>query len=117
LTALGGHSVEMLRFVVFSASGAAAGLVGALVLADTGCDPFSGMPRNLLAATAVIVGGRQVFEGSIIGGLAVGILQSLSVIVLGSRWQDAVTYSLLIALLLVRPEGLMGRRNRLEDTK
>lgn len=61
---------------------------------------------------ALIIGGVGRFEAPILGGFIIGILQSLAVWVFSSRWQDAVTFTLLILFLLLRPQGLLGEKQR-----
>ena len=75
-------------------------------------DPYVGMPMLLSAVVALIIGGVGRFEAPILGGFIIGILQSLAVWVFSSRWQDAVTFTLLILFLLLRPQGLLGEKQR-----
>jgi len=66
----------------------------------------------LNAVVALIIGGIGRFEAPILGGFIIGILQALSVWVFSARWQDAVTFTLLIIFLLFRPQGLIGEKRR-----
>ena len=61
---------------------------------------------------ALIIGGVGRFEAPVLGGFLIGILQSLAVWAFSSRWQDAVTFSLLLIFLLFRPQGLLGEKQR-----
>jgi len=73
------------------------------------------MPMLLISAVAMIVGGIGVFESAVIGGFTIGILQNLAVWKISARWQDAITFLLLILFLLLRPQGLLGKKRRVEE--
>lgn len=107
-----GMDINKMRLVLFSLSGFFAALGGGLVAYDVGMDPYVGMPMFLNAVVALIIGGMGRFEAPIMGGFIIGILQALTVWVFSSRWQDAVTFTLLILFLLFRPQGLIGEKER-----
>lgn len=107
-----GMNIYKMRLVLFILSGFFAALGGGLVAYDVGMDPYVGMPMLLNAVVALIIGGMGRFEAPIIGGFIIGILQAMAVWVFSSRWQDAVTFTLLILFLLFRPQGLMGEKKR-----
>jgi branched-chain amino acid transport system permease protein len=113
-TVLGFHT-GVVRLGVFALGSALAGVAGVLVALDVGVDPNVGMPALLAAATALIVGGVGTFEGPVIGGFLLGLVQSLVVWQLSARWVDTMTFLILILFLLFRPWGLAGRRRRLEE--
>jgi branched-chain amino acid transport system permease protein len=101
-----------MRLILFSLSAFFAAVGGGLIAFDVGMDPYVGMPMLLNAVVALIIGGIGRFEAPILGGFIIGILQSLSVWALSARWQDAVTFTLLILFLLFRPQGLFGEKKR-----
>lgn len=107
-----GLDIYKMRTVLFILSAAFAAVGGGLVAYDVGMDPYVGMPMLLNAVVALIIGGVGRFEAPIIGGLIIGILQSLSVWAFSARWQDAITFTLLIVFLLFRPQGLFGEKKR-----
>ena len=78
-------------------------------------DPNVGMPALLVSAVAMIIGGVGILESAALGGFVIGILQNLAVWKLSARWQDAITFILLILFLLMRPQGIMGKRRRIEE--
>ncbi len=100
--------------VAFALGSALVGVAAILKGVDVGVDPNSGMAAFLGGAVAVIVGGVGIFEGVILSGIAVGVLQSLAVWRFSAQWQDAITFLLLILFLLFRPQGILGRRRRVE---
>jgi branched-chain amino acid transport system permease protein len=112
--ALKGYDVKRLHLVAFGISGVL-GSAGALLTAyDLGFHPNGGLAILLLAIVAVIIGGRQSFLGPILGALLVGISRNLVVWFWSSKWQDAVTFLLLAITLLLIPNGILGRKTRLE---
>lgn len=107
-----GMDINKMRLSLFGLSAFFAAVGGGLVAYDVGMDPYVGMPMLLNAVVALIIGGVGRFEAPIVGGLIIGILQSLAVWTFSSRWQDAVTFTLLILFLLLRPQGLLGEKQR-----
>lgn len=107
-----GMNINKMRLTLFTLSGFFAALGGGLVAYDVGMDPYVGMPMLLNAVVALIIGGMGRFEAPVIGGFIIGILQAMAVWAFSSRWQDAVTFTLLILFLLFRPQGLMGEKKR-----
>jgi len=113
--ALLGYDVGAYRYLGFALAGffcAAASLVTAY---DVGIDPYTGLQALLLAIVAVIVGGRGSFLGPVLGALILGVLRAEVVWYLSPRWQAAATFGLLATFLLLRPQGILGRSNRLEE--
>lgn len=108
-----GNNAFKMRILLFSVSAIFAAVGGGLVAYDVGMDPYIGMPMLLNAVVALIIGGIGKFKGPIIGGFIIGILQALSVWAISARWQDAVTFTLLILFLLFRPQGLLGEKRRM----
>ena len=112
--ALFGYNVNIYRFLAFGLSGVfvtAAALSNAW---DIGFDPYSGLHAVLLAAVAVIIGGRHSFVGPIVGGVLLGIIRSQVVWHLSARWQEAATFTLLAIFLLLKPHGILGQKIRVE---
>lgn len=107
-----GMDIYKMRIILFTLSAIFAAIGGGLVAYDVGMDPYVGMPMLLNAVVALIIGGVGRFEAPVIGGFIIGILQSLSVWAISARWQDAVTFTLLILFLLFRPQGLLGEKKR-----
>ncbi|MBD3341251.1 MAG: branched-chain amino acid ABC transporter permease [Candidatus Lokiarchaeota archaeon] len=107
-----GMDINRMRLNLFGLSAFFAAVGSGLVAYDVGMDPYVGMPMLLNAVVALIIGGVGRFEAPILGGFIIGFLQSLAVWAFSSRWQDAVTFSLLIIFLLVRPQGLLGEKQR-----
>lgn len=112
LCSIYGLKIERARCFVFGMSGLLAGAGGMFVACDVGIEPTAGMPMFLNAVVAVIVGGIGRFRTPIIGGFVVGILQSTTVWVWSSQWQEATTFAVLVLFLIFRPRGIAGEKER-----
>ncbi len=107
-----GHNALKLRLTLYFISGILAAVVSLLIGFDVGFDPYFGMSLLLNALVVMIIGGFGSFRGALTGGLILGILQSLSVYFFEARWETAITFLLLILILIFRPQGLFGIKQR-----
>lgn len=95
-----------LTFAISSALGAASGvLVGPIIFVA-----FDMGTISLKAFAAAIAGGMFSFVGCVIAGFGLGIVETLVAAYISSGYRDVITYALIIAVLLVRPEGLFVRK-------
>ncbi|MFP5440522.1 MAG: branched-chain amino acid ABC transporter permease [Gammaproteobacteria bacterium] len=103
-------------FVIGSVLGAVAGV---MVSANYGqADPYMGFMLGLKAFTAAVLGGIGNLAGAVVGGLLLGVIESLGAGyigdltggVLGSNYQDIFAFLVLIGVLVFRPSGLLGER-------
>jgi branched-chain amino acid transport system permease protein len=65
---------------------------------------------GLIAFPAILLGGMDSIEGSIIGGLVIGFVQSFTVSFIGGEWSYVTTYSVLLVVIMLRPSGLFGTK-------
>lgn len=96
--------VFSLAWIIGCATAAGAGI---LLGAISGISPTMGI-FGLSALVVVIVGGLDSILGALIGGLALGLIQSWTGTYLGGEYTGVVTFSLLIVALMIRPYGLFG---------
>jgi branched-chain amino acid transport system permease protein len=93
----------------FFISGALAGIAGVLIgLAFNSINFSMGEPYLLRGFVVLIVGGLGSLTGAVVAGLALGVIQTLTVAYLPSGLTDLIVYSALFLMLLVRPNGLFG---------
>lgn len=107
-----GYDTKVTRVMVFLASGAFIAIASCLTVYDVGLDPNMGMSVLISAVVAMIIGGVGKFSTCILGGLTLGVLQSLTVYQFASNWQNAVTFVVLLILLFLRPQGIAGYKQR-----
>ena len=94
-------------FVLGSMLAAAAGvLVG---LSNPKIDPLMGLLPGLKAFVAAVLGGIGSIPGAMLGGLLLGVIETLVAGYLSSTYRDAIAFVVLIVILLYRPAGLLGR--------
>lgn len=94
---------------VFAVSGALACVAGSLLGALYTVEPSMGGAPLLKAFVIVIFGGLGSVPGAIVGGLLIGLIETLAGAYIGFALKDILTFLLLIAVLLWRPSGLFGR--------
>ena len=102
-----GINLPLAFTLTFALGSLLAGLGGALVGPVTGLNTGMGDSFIILAFVVVVIGGLGNFWGSIVGGVLVGFIQSLTVHFWGPA-SEIVPFVLMIAILLVRPRGLFG---------
>ena len=112
LLATMGYSVRKMRNIVFLLSGGFISAASCLTVYDIGLDPHMGMNVLINAVVAMIIGGIGRFGTCVIGGIILGVTQSLVVYQFASNWQNAITFILLLILLFLRPQGIAGYKQR-----
>jgi len=105
-----GINIERIYIFTFALGAALAGAAGVLYGIIFPFDPYIGALPTIKAFAIIILGGLGSIPGAIIGGLLYGIAEQTAAITLGSIWRDAVAFSVLIIVLLFRPEGLFGKK-------
>ncbi|MDC6127481.1 branched-chain amino acid ABC transporter permease [Burkholderia gladioli] len=108
MVSLLGINVSRVFSLVFALGAATAALAGVLAAPIRGVDPFMGIEALGVAFVVVVVGGMGNFLGALVGGLLVGIVQS----VMSTLWPEGarlMIYVAMAAVLLLRPNGLLGR--------
>jgi branched-chain amino acid transport system permease protein len=112
--ALRGYNVRLLRLIAFVVSGLLTGVAAILEAQAIGFYPFGGLSALMVAVTAAIIGGRTSLVGPVIAGFLIGIVRAQVIWRFSAEWQDGVTFVLLMICLIVRPQGFISRRGRIE---
>jgi branched-chain amino acid transport system permease protein len=107
-----GIDVDAVIRVVWIGGAALAGLSGILLALSQQVDYQIGFRSLLLVFAAVVLGGLGTIAGSIVGALIVGLFLQLSTLVIPIELQNAGVLAVLIVVLLIRPQGILGRRER-----
>jgi branched-chain amino acid transport system permease protein len=108
--ALMGVDTGRVARAAFAAAAALAGAVGAIFAAIHYVHPAAGGEVTLLAVTLAILGGVGRVGGLLAAGLAVGVVEGLTLAILGPRWRELAVSLMLLAALLARSRGLTGGR-------
>jgi len=98
--------IIMFTFALGSALAAAAGVLVAIRIPRI--DPLMGILVGLKAFVAAVLGGIGNIPGAVLGGLLIGITETMVVGYLSPTYKDAVAFAILILILLFRPSGLLG---------
>lgn len=108
---LAGVNVYRIGLVAFIVGSALAGLAGFIIAPVTYADSTSGFGLVMLAFVALALGGFASHWGALVGGLLVGVVESVAGVYVGLNNQDIVVLGLLLVVLLVRPQGIFGHRS------
>jgi branched-chain amino acid transport system permease protein len=90
--------------------GALAAVAGVFVVLTVQVRPWLGFELLLPLFAATILGGVGSVYGAVLGGLLIGLAEALAVPLVGAEYRAAVAFMVLLAVLLVRPRGLLGAR-------
>jgi len=105
-----GISVRRVLLVSFALSAALGALAGILVAPITFTSWDVGVMLGLKGFAAAILGGMGSGPGAVIGGLVLGLLESLGAGYLSSAYKDAIAFIVMLAVLMLMPGGLLGGR-------
>jgi len=103
------HKVYQFSFVV---GAALAGIAGALVSITFSVNPFMGMHWTLKALVVMVLGGLGSFTGTFVGGILLGATESVTSLLIGGNYREIVGLILFLLVLIFRPQGLLGTKQR-----
>lgn len=105
-----GINVDKTISITFAIGSALAAIAGVLYFSTyTYVDPYTGSMIGIKAFVAAVFGGIGSIPGAMIGGILLGIIESLSKAYISTALSDAIVFSVLIIVLLVKPSGLLGK--------
>ena len=106
-----GIDVNMAISLTFAIGSALAAIAGVLLCsAYPILTPTVGSMPGIKAFTAAVFGGIGSIPGALLGGILLGVIENLSKAYISTQVSDAIVFLVLIAILLVRPTGLLGKR-------
>ena len=106
-----GIDVDRIVVVVFLIGSALGGAAGVLVgLLFTQVDYYVGFQAGLKGFTAAVLGGIGSIHGAMLGGILLGLVESLAVTFLPAAYKDVAAFVILITVLIIRPWGLVGEK-------
>ncbi|XVV01887.1 branched-chain amino acid ABC transporter permease [Actinosynnema sp. CA-248983] len=104
-----GVSIDNVVRVTFLLGGAMAGVAGSLYIMEIeNTSYFIGFVLGIKAFTAAVLGGIGNLRGALMGGVALGLIENWGAIFLGSEWKDVIAFTVLVAVLMFRPTGILG---------
>ncbi|HWB45323.1 MAG TPA: branched-chain amino acid ABC transporter permease [Hyphomicrobiaceae bacterium] len=105
-----GINVRRIDLITFGLGAALAGAGGSLVSVMFAVYPEMGQVYVFKSFLVIVLGGAGNYPGAFFGGLLLGVIEGLSSLFLTAQLTEVVSYVLLVALLLLRPQGLLGGR-------
>lgn len=106
-----GLNVKRLYALTFGLGLACVGSAGTLLVTIADAAPNLAPAYTLLAFTIVIIGGLGSMAGALVGGVLIGVSEALAGFLIAPSMKSMFSFALLIAVLVLRPQGLMGRRS------
>jgi branched-chain amino acid transport system permease protein len=107
-----GIDVPRMRSLTFLLGGSVGGLAGVLVSPLITIQYEMGLLLTLKGFAAAILGGLTNPFGAVVGRLTLGIVESLAVLTVSSGYKDVIAMTILIVIMIVLPDGILGRRLR-----
>ncbi len=99
---------DRMQALAWGLAAASAGIAGALMALSYPFSPSVGETFALTAFVVVTLGGFGSVPGALLAGLIIGLIQALSAYFFGPIYKDVIVYGLFVALLWLRPQGLLG---------
>jgi branched-chain amino acid transport system permease protein len=108
--ALMGINVNHTISVTFAIGSGLAAVAGVLLWHKTNLQPTFGAMPGIKAFTAAVLGGVGSMPGAMLGGVLLGLVETLSKAYISTQFSDAIVFSVLIVILLVKPTGILGKK-------
>lgn len=105
-----GVNIDRVIAMTFVLGGLLGGAAGFLFGLQNGVSYSMGTVPGIKAFTAAVLGGIGNVRGAVLGGLLLGVVESLSISCINTSWSDVIAFMILVLVLLVRPTGLLGER-------
>lgn len=106
-----GINVNATISLTFAIGSALAAVAGVLFVSSYGyVDPYTGALPGIKAFVAAVLGGIGSIPGAMLGGVILGVIESLSKAYISTNLADAIVFGVLIVVLLVKPTGILGKK-------
>lgn len=107
-----GIDLNWIQTLTFGLSCMLAAIAGAALLSIIPAYPTMGLQPLMKSWLVVILVGLGNIEATVIGGFAVGLIETYATYYYGASWQDVIALSLIILVLIFKPSGLFGKRQK-----
>lgn len=104
-----GINVKRMSIIAFGLGAALAGTAGALISPTYYIFPQVGSTFTLKAFVITVLGGMGSIVGATLGGVLIGVAESVGGVYLGSGWKEVIVFVLFLLVLLFKPSGLFGK--------
>jgi branched-chain amino acid transport system permease protein len=104
-----GINVSRMSVIAFGLGSALAGAAGALISPTYYIFPQVGSTFTLKAFVITVLGGMGSVVGATLGGVLIGVAESLGAAYIGAGWKEVVVYTIFLLVLLFKPSGLLGK--------
>jgi branched-chain amino acid transport system permease protein len=105
-----GVNIFQVYAITFGIGACMAGMAGSLISMMYSFSPVLGGIFTLKAFVVVVLGGLGSVPGAIVGGLILGIAENFASVLLEPGYKDAISFMLLVAILVLRPRGILGKQ-------
>lgn len=106
-----GINIQLMLLVAYGLSALLGAMAGILVTPISFTSYDAGVMLGLKGFSASILGGMGNPMGAVVGGLLLGLIESLAAGLISSSYKDAIGFVILLLVLFIRPSGLMGKRS------
>ncbi len=106
-----GTHINRLYGICFGIGAACVGAAGALLVPLMPAKATMGAPYTMVSFVIVILGGMGSLAGALVGGLIIGVAESLGTVFLPSSMKQVVSFTIMVVILLFRPQGLFGGKS------
>ncbi len=103
------HQIYLLSFII---GAALAGVAGSLVSVGYSIAPSMGLEWTLKSLIVMVLGGLGSFVGTFVGGIVLGLTESIAGLAISGSYREVVGLALFILVLIFRPQGLFGAKER-----
>lgn len=104
-----GINVKWMSILAFGLGASLAGTAGALISPTYYIFPQVGSAFTLKAFVITVLGGMGSIVGATLGGIIIGIVESMGAVYISSDWKDVLVFGIFLLVLLLKPSGLMGK--------
>lgn len=105
-----GIDVPLIYGVTFGLAAALSAVGGNIIGLAYGFAPTTGSEWLLRSFTVVVLGGMGSLWGVLLGGILVGIIEEVGASLIGAQYRDLIVFGFLVLILIIRPEGLFGKK-------
>jgi branched-chain amino acid transport system permease protein len=106
-----GTHINRLYGICFGIGAACVGAAGALLVPLMPAKATMGAPYTMISFVIVILGGMGSLVGALVGGLIIGVAESLGTVFLPSSMKQVVSFTIMVGILLLKPQGLFGAKS------